>query len=47
MLPFPRLRFPAVLLAVAAVVGLGGCQSLQSSDNILGVITPYLLEIVQ
>jgi outer membrane protein assembly factor BamE len=24
-----------------------GCQSLQSSDNLLGRITPYRLEIVQ
>ncbi len=46
MPPFPRLRSPAVL-AVAAFLGLGGCQSLQSSDNFLGVITPYRLEIVQ
>ena len=26
---------------------LAGCQSLQSSDNFLGLITPYRLEIVQ
>jgi outer membrane protein assembly factor BamE len=26
---------------------LAGCQSLQSSDNFLGVITPYRLEVVQ
>ena len=38
----------ATLLAVAAAAGaLGGCQSLQSSDNFLGVITPYRVEIVQ
>jgi len=47
MPPFPRLRSPAVLLAVAVAGGLGGCSSLQSSDNILGIITPYRLEIVQ
>ena len=28
-------------------LALGGCQSLQSSDNILGVITPYRVEVVQ
>lgn len=26
---------------------LAGCESLQSSDNVLGVITPYRLEVVQ
>ncbi len=26
---------------------LGGCKSLQSSDNLLGVITPYRIEVVQ
>jgi len=34
----------ASLLGTAA---LSGCQSLQSSDNFLGVITPYRLEVVQ
>ena len=33
-----------VLLTVLIV---GGCQSLQSTDNLLGVLTPYRLEIVQ
>jgi outer membrane protein assembly factor BamE len=36
----------AATLAVAAGA-LAGCQSLQSSDNFLGVITPYRLEVVQ
>lgn len=36
------------LLATALVAGAaGGCASLQSSDNFLGVVTPYRLEIVQ
>src|SRR5450755_72889 len=35
------------LLAAAPLTLLGGCQSLQSSNNFLGVITPYRLEIVQ
>lgn len=26
---------------------LAGCQSLQSSDNFLGVVTPYRVEVVQ
>ena len=34
-------------LAVAGALGLAGCQSLQSSDNFLGVITPYKIEVVQ
>ena len=28
-------------------LALGGCQSLQTSDNFLGLITPYRLEVVQ
>ena len=50
------MRFPtsAVLprlatlgLFAAGALALGGCQSLQSSDNFLGVITPYRVEVVQ
>jgi outer membrane protein assembly factor BamE len=37
----------APLLAAAALAALAGCQSLQSSDSFLGVITPYRIEIVQ
>ena len=32
---------------LAGTLGLGACQSLQSSDNFLGVITPYRIEVVQ
>jgi outer membrane protein assembly factor BamE len=38
-------RAGAALVLLAAT--LAGCQSLQSSDNFLGVITPYRVEIVQ
>jgi outer membrane protein assembly factor BamE len=50
------MRFPtsAVLprlttlgLFAAGAFALAGCQSLQSSDNFLGVITPYRVEVVQ
>jgi outer membrane protein assembly factor BamE len=34
-------------LLVATALGLPGCQSLQSSDSFLGVITPYKIEVVQ
>lgn len=34
-------------LALAAAASLAGCSSLQSSDNFLGVITPYRVEVVQ
>ena len=37
-----RIAVPGVVLVLAA-----GCQSLQSSDNFLGRITPYRLEVVQ
>ncbi len=40
-----RLRSVACLLAAASAAT--GCASLQSSDNILGVITPYRVEVVQ
>ena len=35
------------LAGAALAVLLAGCQSLSSTDNFLGVITPYRLEIVQ
>ena len=37
------LRLVLALLAAS----FAGCQSLQSSDNFLGVVTPYRVEIVQ
>jgi len=41
------LPFLPPLAAAAALAALAGCQSLQSSDNLLGIITPYRVEIVQ
>jgi outer membrane protein assembly factor BamE len=35
------------LAAAVALASLAGCQSLQSSDSLLGLITPYRVEIVQ
>jgi outer membrane protein assembly factor BamE len=40
----PVLRWSCVGLCLAA---LAACQSLQSSDNLLGRITPYKVEVVQ
>jgi outer membrane protein assembly factor BamE len=31
----------------SSLAALAGCQSLQSSDSLLGVITPYKVEVVQ
>jgi outer membrane protein assembly factor BamE len=42
----PRGR-AATALGALTVLLLGGCESLQSSDNILGVVTPYRVEVVQ
>ena len=43
----PRLC-PSRAFAVAlAATALGGCASLQSEGNLLGVITPYRIDIVQ
>jgi outer membrane protein assembly factor BamE len=35
------------VVAASALATLAGCQSLQSSDSFLGVITPYKVEVVQ
>ena len=40
-------RFASIGSVLAGTIGLGACQSLQSSDNFLGVITPYRIEVVQ
>jgi outer membrane protein assembly factor BamE len=42
-----RLAVFRALTGAAAVLALAGCASLQSSDNFLGVVTPYRIEIVQ
>ena len=34
-------------IIAASLAALAGCQSLQSSDNLLGIITPYKVEVVQ
>ena len=34
-------------VVASALATLAGCQSLQSSDSFLGVITPYKVEVVQ
>ena len=36
-----------LVLAAAAIGVLAGCQSLQSSDSVLGLLTPYKIEVVQ
>ena len=44
------MRLHLITLLRAPLLGalaLGGCQSLQTSDNLLGLITPYRLEVVQ
>jgi outer membrane protein assembly factor BamE len=45
------MRPPSFSLSGAAVLALAGalagCQSLQTSDNFLGVVTPYRIDVVQ
>ncbi len=45
------MRPPSLFLSGAAVLALGavlsGCQSLQTSENFLGVVTPYRIDVVQ
>src|SRR6218665_3321770 len=43
-------HLPAFLrpwLGALAVAALAGCSSLQSSDNLVGIVTPYRIEVVQ
>jgi outer membrane protein assembly factor BamE len=41
----PRLTL--VFLGLAATLALGGCESLQRTDSLFGLITPYRIDIVQ
>jgi len=43
----PVLLLWRALAATPLAVALGGCSSLQSEGNVLGVITPYRIDIVQ
>jgi len=49
MLPPVKTLFAAApnLLLLGLAAALAGCGSLQSSDNFLGVVTPYRVEVVQ
>ncbi len=38
---------PRAAALLASMLALAGCESLQSSDNLLGVVTPYKVEVVQ
>jgi outer membrane protein assembly factor BamE len=38
---------PLALSLLAGALTLAGCESLQSTDNFLGVVTPYRIEVVQ
>jgi len=46
-LPTPCAGALRLSLAAAAIAMLAGCQSLQSSEGVSGVLTPYKMEIVQ
>jgi len=45
-MPIHRMPRAAVPLGVLGLT-LAGCQSLQTSDSFLGVVTPYRIEVVQ
>lgn len=50
MRSIPLVRVPLAARFALCVLGgaaLAGCQSLQSSDSFLGVVTPYKVEVVQ
>ncbi len=40
-------RSPFAVCSLLAALATTGCASLQSSDNFLGVVTPYRVEVVQ
>jgi outer membrane protein assembly factor BamE len=45
---FPARTATRLALVLIGLAGLGGCSTLQSSDNVLlGLITPYRIEVVQ
>jgi outer membrane protein assembly factor BamE len=44
---FSSFRMLARPVACAVTLAAAGCTSLQSTDNFLGVITPYRIDIVQ
>ncbi|AKJ26976.1 outer membrane protein assembly factor BamE [Caldimonas brevitalea] len=41
------IRWGRLVGPLAAAAALCGCGSLQSSDNVLGFVTPYRIEVVQ
>ncbi len=41
------MRLSLLVFPLACALGLTGCESLQSSENFLGLITPYKVEVVQ
>ena len=41
------MRLSLLVFPLACALGLAGCESLQSSENFLGLITPYKVEVVQ
>ncbi|MCW7536625.1 outer membrane protein assembly factor BamE [Aquabacterium sp. A7-Y] len=48
-MPFiiPRGRFAGLLAAAALLATLSACSSMKSSDSVLGLVTPYRIEVVQ
>jgi outer membrane protein assembly factor BamE len=36
-----------LVIALLAALSFAGCESLQSSDSVIGVLTPYRVEVVQ
>ena len=46
MMSMTRTLTRGLALAITSLA-MAGCSSLQSSDNLLGVITPYRVEVVQ
>ena len=41
------LRLSVVLSGLLATLALGGCESLQRTDSLFGLITPYRIDVVQ
>ena len=43
----PQNLVMRICVVIGVISSLSACQSFQSSDNVLGVITPYRVEVVQ
>ena len=44
---FPRIHVLPLSLSLCAALGLAGCEVIRPSDDVLALVTPYKVEVVQ